>query len=40
MRDDELLTVAAVMGRLKLGRYTIYDLIRTGRLPSVVIGRC
>ncbi|WP_230195015.1 helix-turn-helix domain-containing protein [Streptomyces coriariae] len=40
MRDDELLTVAEVMGRLKLGRSTIYDLIRTRRLPSVTIGRC
>ncbi|MFG2278775.1 helix-turn-helix domain-containing protein [Streptomyces sp. NPDC002740] len=40
MRNDELLTVAEVMGRLKLGRSTIYDLIRTRRLPSVTIGRC
>ncbi|MFH0180814.1 helix-turn-helix domain-containing protein [Streptomyces cacaoi] len=40
MRDDELLTVAEVMGRLKLGRSTIYGLIRTRRLPSVTIGRC
>ncbi len=40
MRDDELLTVADVMARLKIGRSTVYDLIRTRRLPSVTIGRC
>ncbi|MFE0846714.1 helix-turn-helix domain-containing protein [Streptomyces rochei] len=40
MRDDELLTVAEVMARLKLGRSTVYDLIRSGRLASVTIGRC
>ncbi|MEU3860424.1 helix-turn-helix domain-containing protein [Streptomyces sp. NPDC028722] len=40
MRDDELLTVAEVMARLKVGRSTVYDLMRTRRLPSVTIGRC
>ncbi|MFD8222705.1 helix-turn-helix domain-containing protein [Streptomyces massasporeus] len=40
MRDDELLTVAEVMARLKLGRSTVYDLIRSGQLASVTIGRC
>ncbi|MGW7822726.1 helix-turn-helix domain-containing protein [Streptomyces puniciscabiei] len=40
MRDDELLTVADVMARLKVGRSTVYDLLRTRRLPSVTIGRC
>ncbi|MEU1045884.1 MULTISPECIES: helix-turn-helix domain-containing protein [unclassified Streptomyces] len=40
MRDDELLTVADVMARLKLGRSTVYDLIRSRRLPSITIGRC
>ncbi|MGJ5826116.1 MULTISPECIES: helix-turn-helix domain-containing protein [Streptomyces] len=40
MRDDELLTVAEVMARLRLGRSKVYDLIRTRRLPSVTIGRC
>ncbi|MBK3642982.1 helix-turn-helix domain-containing protein [Streptomyces sp. MBT33] len=40
MHDDELLTVAEVMARLRLGRSTVYDLIRTRRLPSVTIGRC
>ncbi|MEY9940267.1 helix-turn-helix domain-containing protein [Streptacidiphilus sp. MAP5-3] len=36
---DDLLTVPEVMLRLKLGRSTVYDLIRTGRLPSITIGR-
>ncbi|MEU2080395.1 helix-turn-helix domain-containing protein [Streptomyces albus] len=36
---DELLTVPEVMARLRLGRSTVYDLIRTRRLPSVTIGR-
>jgi len=40
MHDEELLTVADVMTRLKLGRSTVYDLIRSRRLPSITIGRC
>ncbi|WP_326689763.1 helix-turn-helix domain-containing protein [Streptomyces sp. NBC_01795] len=36
---DELLTVTDVMARLKLGRSTVYDLIRSHRLPSITIGR-
>ncbi|MFG2194457.1 helix-turn-helix domain-containing protein [Streptomyces sp. NPDC048639] len=36
---DELLTVPEVMARLKLGRSTIYDLIRSHRLASITIGR-
>ncbi|MEU9607774.1 helix-turn-helix domain-containing protein [Streptomyces sp. NPDC048057] len=40
MRDDELLTVTDVMGRLKLSRSKVYDLIRSRQLPSVTIGRC
>ncbi len=36
---DELLTVPEVMARLRLGRSTVYDLIRSRRLPSVTIGR-
>jgi excisionase family DNA binding protein len=36
---DELLTVPQVMARLKVGRSTVYDLIRTHRLASVTIGR-
>ncbi|MFE2924729.1 helix-turn-helix domain-containing protein [Streptomyces goshikiensis] len=36
---DELLTVPEVMAWLKVGRTTVYDLIRTHRLPSLRIGR-
>ncbi|MFF8832303.1 helix-turn-helix domain-containing protein [Streptomyces sp. NPDC015131] len=36
---DELLTVPEVMARLKLGRSTIYDLIRSRRLTSITVGR-
>ncbi|MFC8505257.1 helix-turn-helix domain-containing protein [Streptomyces sp. NPDC057411] len=35
----ELLTVPETMARLKLGRSTVYDLIRTRRLTSITIGR-
>ncbi|MEU7283668.1 MULTISPECIES: helix-turn-helix domain-containing protein [Actinomycetes] len=35
----ELLTVTEVMARLKLGRSTVYDLIRSRRLTSITIGR-
>ncbi|MBW1599007.1 helix-turn-helix domain-containing protein [Streptomyces sp. JJ38] len=35
----ELLTVPEVMARLKLGRSTVYDLIRSHRLTSITIGR-
>ncbi|MEU6519359.1 helix-turn-helix domain-containing protein [Streptomyces sp. NPDC046978] len=35
----ELLTVPEVMARLKLGRSTVYDLIRSRRLLSITIGR-
>ncbi|WP_317443853.1 helix-turn-helix domain-containing protein [Streptomyces collinus] len=40
MHDDELPTVPDVMARLKLGRSTVYDLIRSRRPPSLTIGRC
>ncbi|WP_327296183.1 helix-turn-helix domain-containing protein [Streptomyces sp. NBC_01197] len=33
----ELLTVTDVMGRLKLGRSKVYDLMRTHRLASIKI---
>ncbi|MET7903034.1 helix-turn-helix domain-containing protein [Streptomyces sp. NPDC005355] len=36
---DELLTVPEVMALLKLGRSTVYDLIRAHRLVSITIGR-
>jgi len=35
----ELLTVPEVMERLKLGRSTVYDLIRSRRLISITVGR-
>ncbi|WOX23855.1 helix-turn-helix domain-containing protein [Streptomyces solicathayae] len=35
----ELLTVPEVMVRLKVGRSTVYDLIRSRRLTSITIGR-
>ncbi|MFI8513722.1 helix-turn-helix domain-containing protein [Streptomyces sp. NPDC085460] len=35
----ELLTVPEVMKRLKLGRSTVYDLIRSRRLVSINVGR-
>ncbi|MFJ3996539.1 helix-turn-helix domain-containing protein [Streptomyces parvus] len=35
----QLLTVPEVMARLKLGRSTVYDLIRSRRLVSITIGR-
>ncbi|MGW6419542.1 helix-turn-helix transcriptional regulator [Streptomyces sp. NPDC055055] len=35
----ELLTLPEVMARLKLGRSTVYDLIRSRRLVSITIGR-
>ncbi|MFF4599759.1 helix-turn-helix domain-containing protein [Amycolatopsis sp. NPDC001319] len=33
------LTVPEVMARLKIGRSTVYDLIRTRQLASITIGR-
>ncbi|MET7764920.1 helix-turn-helix domain-containing protein [Streptomyces sp. NPDC005393] len=36
---DELLTVPEVMARLKIGRSTVYDLIRSHRLVSITVGR-
>ncbi|MFJ7154476.1 helix-turn-helix domain-containing protein [Streptomyces sp. NPDC101118] len=35
----ELLTVPEVMAKLKLGRSTVYDLIRSRRLVSLTVGR-
>ncbi|GEK00967.1 helix-turn-helix domain-containing protein [Streptomyces sp. 1-11] len=35
----ELLTVPEVMARLRLGRSTVYDLIRSRRLVSIPVGR-
>ncbi|MFJ8495794.1 helix-turn-helix domain-containing protein [Streptomyces sp. NPDC094038] len=37
--DTELLTVPQVMAHLKVGRSTVYDLIRTRQLASLAVGR-
>ncbi|MFD5258838.1 helix-turn-helix domain-containing protein [Streptomyces bobili] len=36
---EELLTVPQVMARLQLGRSAVYDLLRTGQLASITVGR-
>ncbi|MDO0926017.1 helix-turn-helix domain-containing protein [Streptomyces sp. TG1A-8] len=38
-RAPELLTVPQVMARLQLGRSAVYDLLRTGQLASITLGR-
>ncbi|MFE7664441.1 helix-turn-helix domain-containing protein [Streptomyces celluloflavus] len=38
-RTADLLTVPEVMASLKLGRSTVYNLIRSRRLVSITIGR-
>ncbi|MFG2670286.1 helix-turn-helix domain-containing protein [Streptomyces sp. NPDC048445] len=38
-RTLELLTVPQVMARLQLGRSAVYDLLRTGQLASITLGR-
>ncbi|MFF1423133.1 helix-turn-helix domain-containing protein [Streptomyces sp. NPDC058280] len=35
----ELLTVPQVMARLQLGRSAVYDLLRSGQLASITLGR-
>ncbi|MBC3988317.1 helix-turn-helix domain-containing protein [Streptomyces sp. AC563] len=35
----DLLTVPQVMARLQLGRSTVYDLLRSGQLASITLGR-
>ncbi|MEV7426711.1 helix-turn-helix domain-containing protein [Streptomyces sp. NPDC091212] len=35
----DLLTEPQVMGRLQLGRSAVYDLLRTGQLASITLGR-
>jgi excisionase family DNA binding protein len=38
---SDLLTVPEAMARLKVSRWTLYNLIRSGELTSVVVGqRC
>ncbi len=34
-----LMTVPETMAALKLGRHSVYNLIRSKRLPSITIGR-
>jgi excisionase family DNA binding protein len=36
----EALTVPEVMAALRVGRSTVYDLIRSRQLPSFTVGRC
>ena len=38
MADRLMLTVAEVAEALRMGRTRVYDLLRTGELPSVLIG--
>ena len=35
-----LLTVPEAMNQLQVSRWTLYNLIRSGQLASVTIGRC
>ncbi|MGW6238048.1 helix-turn-helix domain-containing protein [Streptomyces sp. NPDC055094] len=35
----DLLTVPQVMVRLQLGRSAVYDLLRSGQLASITLGR-
>jgi excisionase family DNA binding protein len=37
--EQQLLTVPEVMAVLRLGRCTVYDLMRSGRLESIKVGR-
>ncbi|MGI5487980.1 helix-turn-helix domain-containing protein [Microtetraspora malaysiensis] len=37
MNTDEMLTVPDVMAKLKVSRWTLYQLIRSGELGSVVV---
>ncbi|CAL9285566.1 helix-turn-helix domain-containing protein [Streptomyces sp. SudanB182_2057] len=36
---EELLTGPQVMARLQLGRFAVYDLLRTRQLASITLGR-
>lgn len=35
----QVLTIPEVMAALRLSRFKVYDLIRSGALPSITIGR-
>jgi excisionase family DNA binding protein len=39
LAEAKLLTVPGVMAALRLGRWKVYDLIRSGELESVTVGR-
>ncbi|WP_233617745.1 helix-turn-helix domain-containing protein [Actinomadura sp. WAC 06369] len=39
LAEAKLLTVPEVMAALRLGRCKVYDLIRSGELESVKVGR-
>lgn len=38
-KTPEVLTVPEVMAALRLSRFKVYDLIRSGQLRSITIGR-
>ncbi len=38
--EKMLLTIEEAAGRLSIGRTKAYELVATGQLPSVTIGRC
>ncbi|WP_436758293.1 helix-turn-helix domain-containing protein [Streptosporangium sp. V21-05] len=41
MNADDMLTVPEVMAKLKVSRWTLYKIIRSGELGSVMVGeRC
>jgi excisionase family DNA binding protein len=40
MSSPELLTLTQVAERLQVSRWTVYQLIWNGELPSVHLGRC
>ncbi|MHA6631777.1 helix-turn-helix domain-containing protein [Pseudonocardia sichuanensis] len=40
MSSPELLTLSQVAERLQASRWTVYQLIKAGELPSIHIGRC
>lgn len=40
MPDPELLTLSQVADRMQVSRWTVYQLIWSGELPSVHLGRC
>lgn len=40
MPSPELLTLDQVAERLQVSRWTVYQLIWAGQLPSIHIGRC